>query len=500
MTSKRNRDAFREALVWCLPALLIGGWLRIELLHGWQAGLYFGPDSGSYWESAFRFTQGGDFDVSGKRPWLYPALVWLASHGPISPAFSVTLLQQFAAWLSIVALGALVRVVLPWWKWFIIPTTVLYAGQPEILYWGHVLIADSLFISLTVTVALVVAFYWQQPSWHWLAVAMVLVFLAMALRPVGRALWLTCIPIALLVPGLPWHWKLLHVAALAVLYFPASAATKVTQGTDLLFVSTLPLIRLDTPLHADFKAELRPQVEAGSADLWQYVTVGQREVWGELIDDEPANRDTILQALRADKKRYDQVRREISREALQHSPFIYAGMVLMKIYVVYSLAESHERLDPPRWLSAAEKFLGNTFQKIGLKFPAFVLGDSSIVNEATLHTSLARTVAATGSQARVQHALKFFHQMTMPFRLVDKMPDRWWWIVPAAVGVLVFPWTREGRRLVPVLLLAAGYLAMTYLVGRAVGRYRLPVEFALFLSACAGLATLPNVLSKRAGK
>ena len=500
MTSTRNRDAFREVLVWCLPALLIGGWLRIELLNGWQAGLYFGPDSGSYWESVFRFTQGGDFDVSGKRPWLYPAIVWLASHGPISPAFSVALLQQFAAWLSIVALGALVRIVLPWWKWFIIPTTVLYAGQPEIIYWGHVLIADSFFISITVVIALVVALYWQQPSWHWLVAAMILIFLAMALRPVGRALWLTCIPLVLFAPQLEWHWRLARAAALVILYFPASAATAVSQGTDLLFVSTLPLIRLDTPLHADLKAELGPQVQAGRADLWRYVTTGQREVWGELIDDEPANRDTVLQSLRTDKKRYSQVRREISREALKHSPFTYGGMVLMKIYFVYSLADSHERLDVPRWQGAAEKFLGRTFQKIGPKFPAFVLGDLSIVNEATLHTSLSRTVAATSSQTRVRSALDFFDQLTLPFQLAGKVPERWWWIVPAALGVLVFPWTRDGHRLVPVLLLAAGYLGMTYLVGRAVGRYRLPVEFALYLSACAGLATLPNLLVRRAGQ
>jgi hypothetical protein len=142
----------------------------------------------------------------------------------------VALLQQFAAWLSIVALGALVRIVLPWWKWFIIPTTVLYAGQPEIIYWGHVLIADSFFISITVVIALVVALYWQQPSWHWLVAAMILIFLAMALRPVGRALWLTCIPLVLFAPQLEWHWRLAHAAALVSLYFPASAATAVSQG------------------------------------------------------------------------------------------------------------------------------------------------------------------------------------------------------------------------------------------------------------------------------
>jgi hypothetical protein len=230
------------------------------------------------------------------------------------------------------------------------------------------------------------------------------------------------------------------------------------------------------------------------------VSVGQREVWGELIDDEPVNRDTVLQSLRADKKRYSQVRREISREALKHSPFTYAGMVLMKIYFVYSLADSHERLDPPRWQGGAEKFLGRTFQKIGPKFPAFVLGDPSIVNETTLHTSFSRTIAATGSQARMRRALNFFNQLTLPFRLADKVPDRWWWILPCAIGILVFPWTRDGHRLVPVLLLVAGYLAMTYFVGRAVGRYRLPVEFALYVSAFAGLATIPTLLFRRAGK
>ena len=104
---------FRRCLLFCLPALLLGGWLRVEMLDGWRGGLYFGPDSGSYWESAFRFAQGGGFDVSAKRPWLYPVIVWLASHGPVSPAFSVALVQQGVAWLSIVVLGALVRVVLP---------------------------------------------------------------------------------------------------------------------------------------------------------------------------------------------------------------------------------------------------------------------------------------------------------------------------------------------------------------------------------------------------
>ena len=480
---------FRRCLLLCLPALLVGGWLRVEMLDGWRGGFYFGPDSGSYWESAFRFAHGGHFSSGGKRPWLYPIVVWLASHGPVSPAFSVALVQQFVAWLSIVVLGALVRAVLPWGKWFVVPVTVLYAVQPEILYWGHVLIADSLFISATLAVALVVAIYWQRPAWSLLAAAVALIFLAMALRPVGRALWLSFIPIALLVPNVGWRPKLLHAAALTLLYFPASKATSVSQGTDLLFASTLPLMRLDTPLHADLKAELRPQVEAARADLWRYITVGQREVWGELVDDDPPDRDTVLQKLRTDKKRYSQVRSEISREALWHSPFTYARMVAMKIVHVWSLGDAHERLDPPRWLASGEKFLGTASQKIDAQFPAFVLRDPKIADAATLHDALAKTLAATGSQTRVLRALDFFWEVTRP--------DRWWWLVPAALGVCVFPWTRNGHRLLPVLLLVAGYLGMTFVVGRAVGRYRLPVEFAFYLSACAGLAAIPALFVKR---
>lgn len=486
---------FRRCLLLCLPALLIGGWLRIEMLNGWRGGFYFGPDSGSYWEGAFRFAHGGHFSSGGKRPWLYPVIVWLASHGPVSAAFSVALVQQFAAWLSIVVLGALVRVVLPWGKWFVVPVTLLYAVQPEILYWGHVLIADSLFISTTLAVALLVAIYWQKPEWRWLAAALVLIFVTMALRPVGRALWLSFIPIVLLVPHLPWRQKLLHAAALALLYFPASKGTSVSQGPDLLFASTLPLMRLDTPLHADLKAELRPQVETARADLWRYITVGQREVWGELVDDDPPDRDTVLQKLRNDKKRYSQVRQDISREALRHAPFTYAKMVAMKIFYVWSLADSHERLDPSRWLSAGEKFLGSASQKIDVKFPAFVLGDPKIIDADTLRDALVKTLAGTGSQTRVLRALDFFEEITTPFRLHDMRPDRWWWIFPAALGVCAFPWTRRGHRLLPVLLLAAGYLGMTFLVGRAVGRYRLPVEFALYLAAAAGIAALWKVSS-----
>ena len=94
MTSAKSR----ELLLWCLPALLLGAWLRIELLDGWRGGLYFGPDSGSYWETAFRFASGGHFDVSGKRPWLYPAIIWLAGHA----------LMTYAPWL--VKLQILIRV------------------------------------------------------------------------------------------------------------------------------------------------------------------------------------------------------------------------------------------------------------------------------------------------------------------------------------------------------------------------------------------------------
>ncbi len=502
MTSARGSDAapqakrLREWIVWCLPALIFGGWLRIELLHGWQAGLYFGPDSASYWETAFRFVQGGPFEVNDKRPWLYPVIVWLAGHGPVSPAFSVALLQQTAAWLSILALGALIRAIVPFWKWFIIPATLLYAGQPEILYWGHVLIADSLFISLALVVALVVARYWRAPSWRRLAIVMALVFLEMAMRPVGRAFWLSMIPIAVLAPQIPWREKLLHAGALAVLYFPASAATSVRQGEDLLFLSTLPLMRLDTPLHADLKAELRPQVEAARADIWSYITVGQRQVWGELIDDDQSGLGPVMRGLRADKKRYTKVRSEISREALAHAPLTYAGMIAMKTYAVYGLNDTNDRLAPDRWASGEEKFLDRSFGKLDPKFPGYMLGNSRITDTATLHQGIADTLSAKGSQSRILATLDLFERVTAPFSLLGKWPDRWWWIIPVALGVLVFPWTQDGRRLWPILILTAGYLGMTFLVGRAVGRYRLPVEFALYISASGGLSMVPYQLKK----
>jgi len=47
-----------ELLRWCVPALLVGGLLRIWLMQGWEGAFYYGPDSQNYSGDGFRSESG----------------------------------------------------------------------------------------------------------------------------------------------------------------------------------------------------------------------------------------------------------------------------------------------------------------------------------------------------------------------------------------------------------------------------------------------------------
>jgi hypothetical protein len=77
---------FRQVLLLCIPALLIGLILRASFLHA-VPEIYYGADSNSYFEAAWRFWTDRDIILNSKRRFLYPILLIRQSH------FSVLSLQ-----------------------------------------------------------------------------------------------------------------------------------------------------------------------------------------------------------------------------------------------------------------------------------------------------------------------------------------------------------------------------------------------------------------------
>jgi len=109
--------------------------------------------------------------------------------GPKSPAYAAALIQHLIGWLTVIPFAAILRRLMVRWRWWVVPATVIYSIHPQLMYWEHVLIADSLFIALALLAVSAFSVSGASRRWELLAFTLSIVLLSMATRPVGRALW-----------------------------------------------------------------------------------------------------------------------------------------------------------------------------------------------------------------------------------------------------------------------------------------------------------------------
>src|SRR5450432_3680163 len=95
---------FRECVMLCLPALVIGLVLRILLTMAVPEGFY-GSDSNSYFDTARKLWNEHRFAVNDKRRWLYPIMLAPSPVLPVSPARSIPFAQHLIGLASILGIG-----------------------------------------------------------------------------------------------------------------------------------------------------------------------------------------------------------------------------------------------------------------------------------------------------------------------------------------------------------------------------------------------------------
>src|SRR5690606_22991440 len=101
----------------------------------------------------------------------------------------------------------------------------------------------------------------QQLFW-WFFVPFALFIIT---KPSGRFVW-PGIACGILIA---WMWRRLtrkQWAALAALVLVTLTVGSKKQGAWLLYVATFPLTNLESPLHAEYKAEIRDMVQP----LWEH--------------------------------------------------------------------------------------------------------------------------------------------------------------------------------------------------------------------------------------
>ncbi len=277
----------RDALLWAVPAIILGAVLRAALLHSLPYA-YWGSDSKSYYSFAQKLFAHGGISLDAKRRFLYPVLMAVVSLLPGATLKWIAFWQHALGLATLVPLAYVVRKSLAHWRLWIVPVTAAYAAMPMIVWYEHELLGETVFFA---------ALTWAFAGWlawageprlararrlfWWFFVPLALFLLT---KPSGRfVLPGVCVGLAFLVlerwrakrpPPLDWlRWAALGVLLVGTTLFVGSKK----QGAWLFYVACFPLTQVDTPLHAGYKEEIRGMVEPLHRDLATYY----------LHDDEP---------------------------------------------------------------------------------------------------------------------------------------------------------------------------------------------------------------------
>jgi hypothetical protein len=318
-----------DALIWAIPAVVFGLALRLVFLS-YSPCAYWGDDSRSY----FGFTSGvlNDFyfSINEKRRYLYPVFLLPLSLLPGGTLRILPWVQAAAGVLTILPFAYLVRRIFVAWRWLVIPLTMLLAGLPVFLWHEHELIADTVLFNGIV---------WAMAGWAaW-------VNQHDAAR--ARALWWTfLIPLAIILltkPSSKLYWPGLLIAlvmvgawrtlrwrewlGLGVIFMASLTVGEGKQAAWLLYNTAFPLTRLDTPLHAEYKAGIRDWVKEKRARIDAY-SAEDYEVQYFLRGSDPDRNLPLWEKLKENAGMEQRVYRDLALEGIQSRPdlFLYIGL------------------------------------------------------------------------------------------------------------------------------------------------------------------------------
>ena len=258
----QRHPSVRDAVRWALPALLFAFVLR-ALLLSYSPYAYWGSDSRSYYDFTYKLYTEHYFSLVEKRRFLYPIFVAIVNALPGSTLRWLALIQHAFGILTLIPIAYAIRKTCLHWRWWIIPVTLIYAGMPVLFWYEHELLAETLLFNTAA---------WAFAGWiAWASEE--------SRARAARLWWCFLLPFACLIlikPSARFFWPgvglgLLYlcawrkvsraglIAGLALMVATLFVGSK-KQGAWLMYTATFPLTQLDTPLHAEYKAQIADDV------------------------------------------------------------------------------------------------------------------------------------------------------------------------------------------------------------------------------------------------
>jgi len=214
----RSHD-LRLALALCLPAALLAialrGWLLMQM-----PAAFVHNDTASIVETASDLLSRGAFGIDSKKTFLAPLLYCVPTllHIPILPFIAV--LQHLLGVVGVFLGGLLVYAWFRFWRWLIVPATLLLALDPVLLWYEHVALPETFAVFGVLLVALTATAFYRVPNRYTLAALLLAVFFMAGARPEGRLFALFAV--VLVVRVLWGDWRAFRIGLAVSLVWTAA--------------------------------------------------------------------------------------------------------------------------------------------------------------------------------------------------------------------------------------------------------------------------------------
>ena len=487
---------FRRCLLLCAPALLLGLWLRVLILHATPEAMLT-ADTNSYWDCVSRLWNDGKFSIPEKRRWLYPLLLMPAPALPGNTPQAIALAQHAAGLLAIFGVGWIAGN-LTRWRTFVVPVaTLLFAASPRSLAYEHQIIADSLMTNAFILAA-AVALPLRGITQRRLAWTLALCAVVFALKPHGKPLALPILVAVACFAGAPWrwHWGNWLLSALCAVLLVSSGSSR--QGGWLLLSSTLPLVPETGEPFSQYRAALAPVIAEARA-------LGQAYPWEQYR----------YKKLLSDSDSYDEIAagRSFAEAGPEWNPLTRRKDEFRR--VTTALARSGLRAHPMQWLrftfTKIARSLSNPEADLFDTFSPAAFWEAQRVRNEERWNERPKAIALIYEMDRTEFD-SFMQQGSergwsdFPWKQIEHLGCRFTWFHDGQMihrvrmswfGVLGLLGLAASLRFGAALPLIAAFalsLGTSYGIGDAIARYVYPLEWMLFLFPLLGIAAIADVV------
>ncbi len=319
----------------------------------------------------------------------------------------------------------------------------------------------------------------------------------MLTKPSGKFLWPGLAIGILLVLG----WRVLRWpqwAAIGALFLVSLTIGDEDQSSWLLYTSNFPLTRLDTPLHAEYKAEIKDWVQKTRDQLDDYHRT-EMDVHDFLRSPEDHPEYPLWQKLAKESdEKLNKLYHDLSKEALASSPHLFLYIALTRLAGSANQTDfDTDRFETSYYDQKFEKQYGSkrntpSMLRIALGIPK----DEPMPPYSTVRTWINPHPDFAGARFLVAYSDAYqragdliYRPRGKPSTMLESRPSfLGWWVILGTIMSLFSPW----RRTLGVWAIALwGYGLAVFLLGVELHRYFTPL-WALILCS-SPFRSIPSI-------